>query len=43
MYTWYIITVVEVRAFGIHSLYPDFRVWQSYDKVSPIAIYYRKF
>ena len=39
MYTWYIIIVVEVKACGIHSFYPDFR----YDKVSTIATYYRNF
>ena len=27
--TRYIITVLEVKAFGIHSLYPDFRVFDS--------------
>ena len=29
MCTWYIIIVVEVKACGIHSFYPDFRVFDS--------------
>ena len=45
IYNGYIIKVVEVKAFGINSLYPDFRVFDSLmiSKVGPIAIYYRNF
>ena len=45
MCTWYIIIVVEVKAFGIHSLYPDFRVFDSVfgeSVLSTIATYYRE-
>ena len=38
-----IFIVVEVKAFGPQFI-PRFSCfWQSYDKVSPIAIYYRNF
>ena len=29
MYRWFIIIVVEVKSFSIHSLYPDYRVFGS--------------